>query len=220
MTRAILHLALLALLAAGASGCGTAWGSAYVGQWRAQKKIDYVYCLEDERGNCTPPTVVSHEVPARRFFGVDIAYPAIGAAYTQHGDESRVKLRFEPSLEVLKGKGNWAFGVRAGALLELGDHSFGAVSVNGLVHRGISERYAIYAGAGYLPYVQVKEGKDAMPETSYVGFRGLAGAHVVLRKSISEFRIFLAVEGDVTYTLLDDDDYRSVGLQTRLTLSF
>lgn len=194
---------LLALTA-----CSFGFGSAYVGQWRPRTHVDVDACLVDDAGQCRDHKQIVTAEPARRFWGVIVPLPALGAAHIDHAGHTTTSVRAEPGLEILSGYGKLAWGVRGSVLFE--DHTV-ATPITAIGHLSLSPRFGIYAGAGYSPYARIAG--DHMPsETTALGGQVLAGAQIALARAL-----VLSLEADSTW--LDvAGGYHSFGLTGQLGL--
>jgi hypothetical protein len=179
------------------SGCSFGFGSAYVGEHRPRHRVDVDACLTDDAGQCTDHKQIGHDERGRQFWGVVTQFPAAGVAVV----DDQPTYRLEPSLEVLSGNGRLAWGVRSSLLFE--GHTV-ATPLTGIGHLSLSDRFGIYAGAGYSPYARVGD------ETTYLGGRALVGAQVALTRIL-----ILSLEADSLW-LDGPDGYRSTGFTTHL----
>lgn len=186
----------LALLAC--TGCGIGAGSAFVGQWRPRTDHAYVACLEDEQGRCVDQKTVDVQVPARRFFGYMVMV-STGAAIVDKSDRSDTRLRIEMLNEFVRGHGRLAWGVRASALIDIGQHA--SVNLMGLGYYSLTERLTLRAGLGYSPFTRT-EGE--MSEDAFLGGRALAGMQFALSRVQSENFIILSLDVDRMYIAFDD----------------
>jgi hypothetical protein len=118
-------IALVALVAIAQTGCALGFGSSYVGQWRAHEEIDFNACLEDESGRCVEEKQMVRQVPERKFWGFMMNFPVggLGAVYYDDSTKRGFAPRFDTSLELLRGSGKYAFGVRTGITF---DNAFAA----------------------------------------------------------------------------------------------
>lgn len=201
------------------SGCSFAFGSAYVGQWRARNRIDYKVCVENAAGRCTERRTISHHEPARRYWGVGIDFPTFGVADTSVNGDARTATRLGLAVEYLRGKGPLAWGVRTGMI---GDGASGRVMLSWPItlvgHVGLSDRFSLYGGAGTIPYSTLKLGPADAPSvdaSSNLGVRGLVGLETVLAR-FEEARVVFTVEADSTWIRFGDIAYRSNGLTFNL----
>jgi len=203
----------LFLVAAAAStvGCSFGVGSAFVGQWRPHDRVDVDACLMDEAGQCAERKQVTTHVPERAFWGVLVAYPAVGIARVSRGDGDTTKARLAPSLEVMTGKGRYAVGARVAAQIELDAARATPIAVLG--HLSLTERLSVHAGAGYLPYARLHG------ESAFVGAEALGGFQLALSRTRSETYLVATVEGDVTWIGFDQP-YRAIGLTGHLGIFF
>jgi len=196
------------------TGCSVGAGSAYVGQWSPREQVDFEVCLQDEAGRCIDTKRVVSQVPGRRFWGVTTTFPAIGASQVQVGDQKSTKFRMEPSLEILKGSGRVAFGVRTSVLIDTGDKQVAtALPVTAIGHLSLHPRWAVHAGLGMVPFMRAED------TNAFVGGRGLFGFQYALSKTHSENFIVLSLELDTIYVLFDEP-YRSTGLTGHIGLFF
>lgn len=203
--------ALLLAVLLGCTGCSVGVGSAYVGQWRAHDEVEYRACLEDAAGKCVAEKESVKHVPERSYYGVIIPYPALGAARVTHDGDTRTRFRMEPSLEVLRGKGRAAYGVRTGAVLDIRDAIFVPVMLLG--HYSLHERFSVHAGLGGVPYA--RRGK----EEAFLGGRGLLGFQWALGRVRSETYWVFSAEADTTLINFDAP-YRATGLTGHLGIFF
>jgi hypothetical protein len=231
-------VALGAVLLA-ASGCGFGFGSAFVGEWTGKRQVDFEACLREPAGpsatNATPEAAackdrkeVVTDLPPRRFWGVLLPMLQLGASSVSFRDrEDSVEIRFQPSIEFLRGKGRWAYGLRAGLLSETGGsterrddmleeemRSLVAWDVTAVGRVSVHDRLALHAGVGYLPYA----GFDG--ESTNVGARGLVGVQIGLSKVHTETRFVLTLELDHLAFTLGDDPYRSTSLTGLIGIFF
>ena len=235
-------LALVAFTALG--GCSFGFGSAYVGQWKAQRQVDFEACLREPAGPsasgptsdgtdsaaCKDRKEVVTELPARRFWAVLLPMLQLGVSTVSFGEDSFTRLRFQPNLEYLRGRGRWAYGVRAGGIIdsEVGNYedadgdgendlptdSMGALDVTAIGRLSILDRVSAHAGLGYLPYASTRD------ERTSLGGRGLLGVQLALNKVHTETRFVLTLELDHVTLRFDDATYRSTGLTGHLGIFF
>lgn len=225
--------ALTALLAAlvTASGCGFGFGSSFVGEWRGKRQVDFEACLREPAGPsataatpeaaaCKDRKEVVTDLPPRRFWGVLLPMLQLGASSVSFRDrQDSLEIRFQPSIEFLRGKGRWAYGLRTGLLSETGGsterrgdmeeeeiNSLAAWDVTAVGRVSVHDRLALHAGVGYLPYA------GFVGESTHVGARGLVGAQIGLSKVHTETRFVLTLELDHLAFTLGDDPYRSTSL--------
>lgn len=224
---------LLVIAGLAASGCAVGAGSARVGQWTARRETAFEACLSPYQapaqipltatsGSAPPPCSdrkqVSREIPARRFWGA-IYQLALGYGSTQHGSESFGSFRMSGSLELLRGRGRWAYGVRGGMI---GSSAPAANDKSGLFgcditlmgHLSVHERFGLYAGLGYLPYSTVGD------DTTFLGGRGLVGLQYALNKTHSDNSMVLTLELDQVRLADLPSPYRSIGALAALGLFF
>lgn len=228
---------LLALGLALASGCALGMGSSYIGQWKPRQHVDFEACLREPgppgaraATECKERKQVITEEPGRRFWGVIAAPLQFGGASTRFRAEKHTRFRFQPNLELLRGEGRWAYGVRAGLMVEPSDQASTdpndppgaevptfdtfAVDVTAVGHVALLDRLSLYAGAGYLPYSGFAE------ETSSLGARGLFGLQLALSKTHSTNFIVLSLELDHFVVQYDEGTYRSTGMSGHIGLFF
>jgi hypothetical protein len=206
-SKAVIVLAALAPL----GGCGLGFGSAFVGQWRPRDQVEFDACLVDDSDRCVEQKEVVTPVPARRFWGAIITYPALGAALVTEGGVRRTRLRLTPSLELMRGWGAYALGVRAG--VQLDRSAAGAVPVVVLAHVSMTERLSVHVGGGSVPYARLHG------ERAHVGAQGLAGAQLALSRAEAENYVVITVEADTTWVGFAES-YRSNGLSAHLGIFF
>ena len=189
----------LALIAALCGGCQFGMGSAYVGQWRPRTQPKFDACLEDESGACTETKQVVEQVPQRKFWGYTIVFPSIGAAITTRNGETDVHARFELATEYLRGRGKFAWGVRASTVLDTNS----MISINGMgtVYYSLSDRLAVRAGLGVSPYT-TDEGSNL--DERAVGGRALAGIQLAFLKTRNEGFLVLSIDVDRMYVAFED----------------
>jgi hypothetical protein len=210
----MIRVALLCLL----PGCAVGVGSAYVGQWGAHTDIDLQACRVDANNVCTDSKQITTTTPAKKFWGVNITYPAVGASSVSQGGMTTTRVRLDPSLEVLEGAGRFALGLRTGAILDVSntkrDKSMaGILPVDVLGHLSLTDRIGIYGGVGYTPYARVNG------ETSMVGARGIGGVQFGLGRDFNEHYTVLTIEADSTWIDLDHP-YHSTGLTGNFGIFF
>ena len=223
-----------ALAAAGLAGCSFGAGSSYVGQWMPREHVEFEACLQDSGppgahgdSECKERKQVITEEPGRRFWGVILSALQFGGSSVTFRGETTTQFRFQPSIELLRGKGRWAYGVRTGFLLEThGDQTAEmpdeegtaqdttAFDVMAMGHVALFERLSAYAGAGYIP----RAGLDGM-STSLAG-RGLVGVQLGLSKTHSANYIVLTLELDHMVLDFGGDPYRSTGLTGHFGIFF
>jgi hypothetical protein len=216
------------------AGCSFGAGSAYVGQWKPRQHVEFEACLVDDQAElevatageprCHDEKQVISERPGRRFWGVILPFPALGMSRVDYAGMTRSHLRAEPSLEVLKGKGRFAVGVRGGALFDAGTGgeddpdklSSTSLSLAAIGHASLLDDLGVYGGVGYVTGgVQTQ----ATTERAALGGRVLGGLRLALSKTHSETFIVLSVEIDRVYLRLDDA-YQSTGLTGHLGIFF
>jgi hypothetical protein len=210
------------------SGCSFGFGSSYVGQWSPRKQVDFEACLRGDPAPgaplCRDRKRVTTDVPGRRFWGVITSVPAVGAAWSQRGGKSSTLLRGQPSIEVLRGQGRWAWGVRAGGIFE---DKAGAESRVGVIawdvaamgHVNLLPRLSLYGGLGYVPFARLAAPQGVTGESTSLGGHGVAGLQLALSKTHSESFIVLSLELD-RMILAFDETYRSTGLTGHIGLFF
>jgi hypothetical protein len=200
-----MRLIAIASLVLCCSGCTLGWGSAFVGEWRGRKEIDYRACLEDEQGRCLKKREKTKFIPERSFFGVAHSLPgAMGASWVTHKGVTQPKFRMESTLEVLKGRGPLAFGVRLGAALDMDDKIAVMIPVTLHGHYALTDQFNIYGGGGWVPYAQ----HDG--ERSFVGARGLVGFRWSFANTFRQTFWLLGVEANTTWVHFDKP-YLSTG---------
>ena len=198
--------ALLAFVLVVQSGCALGIGSAYVGQWRQHRQVEYTACVIDN-GRCDPQPVTT-DVPARKFWGTLVTFPAAGIAGASDG----VHLRLETALEYMRGYDRFAVGVRAGVQLDLADKTFTtALPVTVLGHYSLSDRLAIYGGPGYVPGAWIGD------SVSHIGATGVAGIEYGLGRDLDEHYVILSLEASTTWIDLARP-YTSTGVTATLGL--
>jgi hypothetical protein len=233
--KALATTALLGAVGAlGLAGCSFGAGSSYIGQWMPRENVAFEACLREAgppsaqgADECKERKQVIIEEPGRRFWGVILSALQFGGSSVTYRSETNTQFRFQPSIELLRGEGRWAYGVRTGFLLEtygdqsaepteegdgLGDTS--AFDVMAVGHVALFERLSAYVGAGYIPYASVDE-----LHTSLAG-RGLVGVQLGLSRTHSTNHIVLTLELDHMYLHLDGDPYRSTGLTGHVGIFF
>ncbi len=203
--------------------CSFGFGSSYVGQWRARNEVDYEICIEDQAGNCTAQKTITTYRPARRYWGFQMLFPALGIAQGAFGDKDDTAVRFELGAEYLRGRGNLAFGLRLGEVLDAaGAYWFDAPMATAMGHLGLSDRFSAYAGLGGTPYARLSldlPGTDEQKvEHSYLAGRALAGLQMVIAGN-DETRFTLALEGDTVMSRFEGTGFRSSSLTFQLGLS-
>jgi hypothetical protein len=217
-------------------GCGVGMGSAFVGQWSPRQEVEFEACLVDSRApgdaraerGCKERKEVEVDVPGRRFWGVILPVLPLGASQVSYGGEEETQLRFQPSIEVLRGSGRWAYGVRTGLILDssletvegpdgepMGDPDATMVAwdVTALGHVSLLDRLNAYGGLGYVPYA------SARGHTTSVGGRAVLGAQLALTRTHSTNYIVLTMELDRVQLRLDET-YRSTSLTGYLGIFF
>jgi hypothetical protein len=196
------------------AGCAVGAGSAYVGQWSPREEVEFEACLVDEAGRCVDRKQVIQEVPGRRFWGVIIALPAIGGSSVAQNDTTTSALRVEPSFELLRGSGRWAYGLRASPVIDNADKTvITAAMLTGIGRISVLPRLNLYGGIGFAPYAAGR-GQHA-----FTSERALVGAQLALSKTHAENFIILSVEADTMFIQFDDP-YRSSGLTGSIGLFF
>lgn len=237
------RLTISALMITAISGCSFAGGSAYVGQWKPREHVEFEACLLDPappgmRGKeeCKDRKKVVTEEPGRRFWGVILAALQFGGSSATFRGETNTQFRFQPSLEVLRGKGRWAYGLRTGFFLESAEDEPGAPpppppapgeeemappgesvtawDVMAVGHVALFERLSAYAGLGYVPRAGIYD------ERTSLGARGLLGVQLGLAKTHSANYIVLTLELDRLYLDFGGDQYRSTGLTGHFGIFF
>lgn len=215
MSRWMLPLALAAL-----AGCNLGFGSAYVGQWRAHQEVEFEVCLEDEQGRCVETRSVVTEHPAREFWGVAMTFPSIGGSRTFASGLTYDAFRLEGSLEILRGQGRYAYGVRSSVIADLGETTSVALPITAMGHVGLSERFSAYAGLGWSPHTRIESTDRVIEGTSRSVVRALGGLQIVINRTHGESRFFSAFEIDHMRSTFGDLEYRSLGLMSHLGVSF
>jgi hypothetical protein len=210
-------------LAAALGGCSFGFGSSYVGQWRERNQVDYEVCIEDQAGRCTAQKTITTHRPARRYWGFQMLFPALGVAQGSFGDKDDTGVRFELGAEYLRGRGDLAFGVRAGEILEAaGAYWFDSPMVTAMGHLGLSDRFSAYGGLGGSPYARLSldlPGTDEQKvDSAYLAGRALAGLEMVIAGN-EETRFTLALEGDTVMSRFDGTAFRSSSLTFQFGLS-
>ncbi len=206
MSRCVL---LLALASAGCTSLG--FGSAYVGQWRARDEVALRACREDESGRCMEHKEIVRHVPERSFGGVIFPYAAMGASFVTHEGRTIPRFRIEPSLEILRGRGRFAWGVRSGLVVDV--RGAASVPAMAVVHYSLLERIGVYGAAGVVPYAR------RASETALLGGRGLLGLQWAISRPDLETYWVLTVEAD-TQWLQFADPYRSTGITGHIGVFF
>jgi hypothetical protein len=197
--------AFLAVLALCNSGCTIGWGSAFVGEWRARKELEYRACLEDEQGRCIKTHEKTKTIPARSFMGVAHSLPAtMGASWVTYQGDTQPKFRAESVLEVLRGRGPWAYSVRFGAAFDVDKLVAVMVPVTIQGHYALTEKFNLYAGGGWVPF-SVRD-----DERSIIGARGLVGLRWAFANTYQQNFFVLGVEGNTTWVYFDES-YLSTG---------
>ena len=207
-------LALLSL-----TGCAIGGGSAYVGQWRPHDEVEFEACLVDDAGRCTDRKEVVQHVPGRRFWGAIVSFPAMGFAKTSHAGLDKTVMRVAPTLELLRGTGRWAYGLRSGLVIDavvgMNDKEGGAtvLPLEAIGRMAVIDRLSLYGGVGFAPFAQ------SQGERAFSGEHVLAGLQYALSKTHSENFIILSLEADTMFIQFDDP-YRSSGLTGSIGLFF
>jgi len=219
-----MRAALVLSLALGMlGGCAFGFGSSYVGQWRERDEVDYEICVEDQAGNCTAQKTITTHRPARRYWGMSFLFPGLGLAQGSFGDKDDTAVRFELAAEYLRGRGDLAFGLRVGEILDgAGAYWLDAPMATAMGHLGLSDRFSAYAGLGGSPYARLSLDlpgtEEALVQHSYLVGRALAGLQMVIAGN-DETRFTLALEGDTIMSRFDGENFRSSGLTFQLGLS-
>ena len=226
----------LAVTALSLGGCAFGLGSAFVGQWSPRQEVEFEACLTDASApgvsnsgdGCKERKEVVADVPGRRFWGVVLPLLQIGPSWVSYDGEEETQIRFQPALELMRGKGRWAYGVRTGIIFDSSGKtmdgpdgepvsdpydSMSAFDVTAMGHVSIVDRLSLYGGLGYLPWA------DARDQTTSVGGRGLLGFQLALSKTHSSNFIVLSMEIDRIYLRLDET-YRSTGVTGTIGLYF
>jgi hypothetical protein len=199
---------LLALLC---TGCSMGFGSAYVGQWRAREEVVFKACLEDAAGRCIEEKESVRHAPARSFSGVIVPYAAMGASFVTHEGKTTPRYRIEPSLEYVRGRGAWAWGLRVGAIFDI--RAASSVPAMLVGHYSLSERVSLYAAGGVIPYARRAN------ETGLFGARGLFGFQWALGRVHGENYWVLSFEGDTSFIKFAEP-YRATGVTGHLGFFF
>ena len=209
----------LCLVALAAPGCSFGFGSSYVGQWRAQEKVRFRVCVEDEDGGgCREEHEVREELPERRFWGAEIFFPNLGPSLSSIDGLDEVRFRLEGGLEFMRGRGRLALGLRATVLAEFGaDATALAYPITAIGHYGISDRFSTYAGLGWSPHTSFEIG--APLGISRRVARAVAGLQVVINQTHGESRFLWTVEIDRMGSLGGSIDYESWGLMSHLGIA-
>lgn len=181
--------------------CALGAGSSFVGQWRERDVVDFHVCVEDRENGCEPSHApVRVHVPKRSFWGVTMRMP-VGVAWTSMSGDDTSVMAAGLSVEFLRGSGRFAYGVRGG-LMQRGNAfpETSSVSVMATGYMGMSKRFSVYGGLGYLPISYLTIG-DEYPDTlsryrAHVGGRGLVGVQIVHAQLFSETRFVWNVEFD------------------------
>lgn len=195
----------MGLLALCNSGCAVGWGSAFVGEWRARKEIDYRACLEDDQGKCVERIEKTKIIPARSFTGVTHSLPAtMGASWVTYKGETRARFRAESSLEVLQGRGALAYGLRLGAAFDVSDKVAVMVPLTLHGHYALTDNFNIYGGGGWVPFSQRED------ERSIIGARGLLGFRWSFANAYRQTFWVLGAEANTTWIHFDES-YLSTG---------
>jgi hypothetical protein len=190
------------IVALASSGCSLGFGSAYVGQWREHDEVEFKTCIEDDAGRCTSEKETVKHVPERAYWGVIVPYAAMGASWVSREGATTPRFRIEPSMEILRGRGRWAYGVRVGGVFDILEASSLPLMVLG--HYSLTERLSLHAGGGYIPIA------GRFSERSNVGARGLVGFQWALGRVRTETYWVLSGEAD-TMWIDFDRSYRSTG---------
>lgn len=196
-------------IACAVAGCGLGVGSAFVGQWHPHDRVAYNACLVDDAGACIDRKQVMTRVPGREFWGALVAFPSMGGASVTHDGVTTARFRLEPSLEVLRGSGRLALGLRTGVMID----ADGATALNAMAigHISMTERLSLHLGAGFVPYAETAE------ESAMIGARGLVGLQLALSRTQGRTHFVLTVEADTTWIDLATS-YRSTGVTGYLGL--
>lgn len=200
------------------SGCAVGMGSAYVGQWRPHEQVTMRACRVDAAGRCAEHEELVEAVPGRTFWGVLATFPAVGVTRTSQAGVPDTRLRLESTLEVMKGYGGFAVGVRTGVQADLAgtgkDGRFDTtVPLAVLGHLSIADRLAVYAGGGYVPWAQVDHVQ------SHVGATGIAGLQYAIHRDLQERYVILSLEANTTWVELPHP-YRTTALTGTVGLFF
>lgn len=203
------------------TGCTIGFGSSYVGQWRAHDKLEFEVCIERPDGTCEANEPVMRHVPARRYWGVSVLIPAFGPSFISVGDNDGTVIRGGALFEVLKGNGRYALGIRSGLLITNGAEEndttlLTSIPVTGIGHIGLSERFSVYGGLGYIPYADLHyvpaSGAAATDQTSSLGGQLLVGMNIVNSRSLSEFRTLWTLEIERTWVHFDKLDHHATSI--------
>ncbi len=187
-----------ARIALACTGCSVGAGSAFVGQWRPRTERAFVACLEDDSGRCIETKNVDVYVPARRFWGYVFQFPGLGAAIVQKGDSTDTRFRLDIANEFIRGKGRFAWGIRAGVTIDIEQHT--STSVMGMGYFSLTERLTLRGGLGYCPFTRTHAD---VSEDSFVGGRALGGIQLAFTKTHSENFLILAIDVDRTRIQFD-----------------
>lgn len=165
-------------------GCAIG-GYSTVGPLRAHDRTDYRVCLDASESTCEAHRDVVTRVPQRSFWGIAVAAP-IGRSLVDVGRGVEKTGRIEPCVELLRGRGAFAVGVRlsyAHDTIEATQtgtlRSYATLPITVLVHWGVTDWFEVFGGAGISPYNHVFE-HGVMEDTSVIGVRGLLGAKVTI----------------------------------------
>jgi hypothetical protein len=141
-------------------------------------------------------------VEARSYTGVIVPIPAMGAGFVTTDSGTRTSFRLEPGMEILRGYGRAALGVRPSLLVDTGR----AVSVPVMLlgHYALGDRFSLYGGPGLVPYSRYQG------NTSHLGGRGLLGFQFATSRARSENYTVLSGEVDAMWLNLPGS-YRSIG---------
>lgn len=226
--RLALALVLAGVLGGALSGCSFGFGSAFVGQWSPRRQVEFNACLREPgppgAPECKEQKQITSDVPGRRFWGVITPFIQLGASKATFRDETATLFRAHISIEVLRGRGRWAYGVRTGGIFENNGEESGVGSsittwdVGGLVHYHLVNRLSAYGGLSYFPLTRMGTMTDGT--NTSLGGRGLVGAQLALSKTHSESYIVLSLELDQMFLRFDDETYRSTGLTGHIGLFF
>jgi hypothetical protein len=195
----------------GLTGCTIGAGSSFMGQWGPHDVPRFDACLVDDAGQCRDHKQVVTHVPERSFSGVVATLGEGGGASVTQGGDTTTRVRLAANLEYLRGTSRWAVGVRTG--VQTDTNAATAVPVVALGHLGLTDRIAIVAGGGYIPYAE-QHGEQAA-----VGVQGAAGVQLALSRVRSQNYLALTVEADTTWIDFARS-YRSTGMVGSIGLFF
>lgn len=168
--------------AVAATGCAIGAGTSTVGIWRPHRQIDTDVCIEDVPGRCTRTVQVARDLPARSFGGGLVSWFNPGYLHVAGGGGTTQRFALDSHVEYLRGRGQFALGVRVGANVGFSIHSvLFTAPVTAVGHWGYP-RFSLYGGAGYTPYaVNSVTVNDLKTSTQLHGFHVMGGGRVLLR---------------------------------------